>query len=144
MRAHERKKRVELGADAGAQSNTEEKCLLQHAPRLRGSVREDRQKLSTYLKTSFRRVRLWSLRGAISLSSSFATCFACPEGRMSTKSDVIRLGRDCLAITMTRLPLPPGILAFESIEFDFMSGQEVVCDCIDEYPEARTFVVAFW
>lgn len=99
---------------------------------LQALLREDRQKVSTYLKTSFRRVRLWSLGGAIRLSSSLATCFACPEAGMLAKSNVARLGRDCLAITMTRLPLPPGILAFESIELELVSGQEVICDCIDE------------
>ena len=85
----------------------------------------------TYLETSFRRVRLGRLGGAISLSTRLATCLACARPRMLAKRNVMRPGDDCLVATATRLPLPPGIFAFESRKVEFVSDQEGIRDRID-------------
>lgn len=89
-------------------------------------------------------MRFWRLRRAISLATRLATCLACATGDMLAKRIVLRPAGDCLAVTVTRLPLPPGILAFESRKVEFVSGQENIRDRIDGYPKARTVVVAIY
>jgi hypothetical protein len=63
---------------------------------------------------------------------------------MLANSVVLRPKNDCLAITATRLPLPPGIFAFESRKVGFVSVKENIRDRIDGFPKARTFVVVVY
>jgi hypothetical protein len=89
-------------------------------------------------------VRLWCLGGAIGLTACLTTGLAYKESEMSVDCTVFRLDNHCLEVLATRVPLPPGIFAFDSRKLDFGLGTEDIRDSIDGYPKVRAIVVVIY
>jgi hypothetical protein len=89
-------------------------------------------------------VRLRRLGGAISLTTSLSTSFAYNAKRVSANCLVLRPQGDCFEVAATRVPLPPGIFAFESRKLGFVTAKEDIRDGIDGYPKVWTVVVGLY